>query len=133
MFVPFSITQDEVADVAETFTITLSIPANGNAIVQDATKVATVTITDDDFVQLSVALSAPVSVVEGDNISVILTATNTNSSDKTINVDLQASNGTGTYLNYTNTPIEIIAAASTDTSKTVTIQLKWSIVVRRIN
>ena len=47
-FVPFSIIQDSINEAGETFTITLSIPDGGNATVDDAKKVATVTIGDDD-------------------------------------------------------------------------------------
>ena len=47
-FVPFSIIQDSINEANETFTITLSIPDGGNATVDDAKKVATVTIGDDD-------------------------------------------------------------------------------------
>ena len=49
MVIPFSITDDSINEDSETFTITLSIPEeDGNASVEDATKVSIVTITDND-------------------------------------------------------------------------------------
>ena len=76
----------------------------------------TVTIMDDQTPPVSVALDGPVSVVEGENIVVSLTATSTSSTQETIMVDLQASNDTGTYLNYTNSLITIVAAPNTSTT-----------------
>ena len=59
--------------------------------------------------------------VEGDDIAVILTATSTSNTQQTIMVDFQAMNTTGTYLNYTNSLIEIITAPNITTDKSVSI------------
>ena len=80
-----------------------------------------IAVEDNDTAEIFVAIDAPVSVVEGDDIAVILTATSTSDTQQTIMVDLQASNNTGTYLNYTNSLIEIIAAPNTSTNKSVSI------------
>ena len=49
MLIPFTVTDDTLNEASETFTITLSIPdEDGNASVEDATKVSIVTITDND-------------------------------------------------------------------------------------
>ena len=66
MYVPFSIVSDEMDDPDESFTITLSIPADGNARVDDATKVSTVTIEESDTPVLSIASAADTTgVTEG--------------------------------------------------------------------
>ena len=60
-----------------------------------------VEIVDDDTAPHSVSLSAPVSVVEGDDILVKLEASPALTTSETLNVDFQVANVTGTYLNYT--------------------------------
>ena len=115
--IPIEIVPDEVIEERESFTVTLTNATNASlgTILSN-----TVTIQDDDGV-VSVALDAPVSVVEGDDISVILTATSTKTSEQTIMVDLQVANVTGTYLDYTNTLVEIVAAAKGVTTKSVSV------------
>ena len=80
-----------------------------------------VVIMDDTTAPISVAIDAPVSVVEGDNIAINLVATSTSSSQQTIMVDLKAADVSGTYLNYTNTLVEIVATANDITRQAVTI------------
>ena len=70
-----------------------------------------VTIVDQQTAPISVALDAPVSVVEEDNIEIILTATNTSSSEQMIIVDLEATDVDGTYLNYNNPGVQMTVAA----------------------
>ena len=66
IFVPFSIVQDDIDDPDETFTITLSNVANGNASVNDAAKVATVTIDQTPIPNLTLASTAETTgVTEG--------------------------------------------------------------------
>ena len=69
MPIPFTILQDSESDPSETFTITLSIPTNGNASVNDATKTTTVTIVDDEAAPVIPVLmiSAGPDVTEGPN------------------------------------------------------------------
>ena len=55
-----------VADIGETFTITLSIPADGNASVNETSKVATVTIID--YPTISIRAIDPF-VIEGNTVS----------------------------------------------------------------
>ena len=77
MYVPFSILLDEMDDPDETFTITLSIPADGNARVDDATKVSTVTIVESDTPVLSIASAADTTgVTEGLDFQFTITSEN---------------------------------------------------------
>ena len=67
MPIPFTILQDTHSDPDETFTISLSIPANGNASVNDATKTTTVMIVDDEAAPVipELTVSAGPDVTEG--------------------------------------------------------------------
>ena len=101
--------------------ITVSLTNDPGYTVDSTANSRAVTIIDDSNSGVLVSFDTPSSVIEGENIEVNFTATSSISSDRTIMVDFQASNRTGTYLNYTNVAIEIIAKAGITTNKSVNI------------
>ena len=70
--IPFMITQDELVELGETFTISLSIPSDGNAILDENSKTVTVTIVDDDIPELSVIAGADVTEGSGNKAHYLL-------------------------------------------------------------
>ena len=82
---------------------------------------ATVTVREDEPAPVSVAIRVANSVIGGENIDVTLVATNSATDDIEIEVDFQATNVAGSYLDYTNTKVMITAAANGDTNKQVLI------------
>ena len=73
-------------------------------------------IEDDGTAPHVVSISAPVSVVEGGDIEVKLTASPELSAGESLSVDLQVENEDGSYLNYTSVPITITDANSSSTT-----------------
>ena len=100
--------------------------ADGDDYTADANANARmVTITDNLTAPVSIAVDAPASVVEDDDISVTLTAGNTSASEQTVEVNLEAADVTGTYLDYTNvSPISITVPANGSDTEVVTIPTK---------
>ena len=83
-----------------------------------------VTITDHLTAPVTIAVDAPMSVVEDDDISVTLTASNTSASEQTVEVNLEAADVTGTYLDYTNVSISMTVPANGSDTEVVTIPTK---------
>ena len=99
--------------------------ANGDDYTADVNANARmVTITDHLTAPVSITVDAPASVVEDEDISVTLTASNTSVSEQTVAVDLEAADVTGTYLDYTNAPISITVPAGASDTEVVTIPTK---------
>ena len=80
---------------------------------------ALVKIEDDERATHTVSLDAPVSVIEGEDITVTLTASPVLTIGNLLDVDLQVTDVTGSYLNYSKIPVYITHA---DSSK-VTINI----------
>ena len=78
-----------------------------------------VEIVDDDTAPHSVSISAPKSVVEGQSVKVKLSTSPALTSGESLSVDLQVTDVTGTYLNYSSVPITITDANSSTTIVTV--------------
>ena len=113
---------DEAYELAGSISITIKEGESYNINMNN--KRVEYAVLDDDTAEISVGIDAPVSVVESENIAVILTATSTRNTQQTIMVELQVENGTGTYLdtNYdSDALIEIIIAPNTTTSEPVPI------------
>ena len=100
-------------EITATLTNGLDYTADPNA------NTKSVEIVDDEPAPHSVSISAPVSVVEGDNILVKLQASPALNAGESLSVDLKATNVTGTYLNYTSTPITITDANSSSTTLSI--------------
>src|SRR6185295_14876694 len=98
---------DLIDEADETFTVTISNPANATL---GATTVSTVTITDDDA-QPSISIN-DVTVVEGNNgtTNAVFTVTLSNPSASTVTVDYATSDGSATtadndYVAIATTPL----------------------------
>ena len=125
-------TYDGWGEITATLTNGLDYIADPNA------NTKSVEIVDDDTAPHSVSISAPVSVVEGDDILIKLQATPALTAGKSLSVDLQATNVTGTYLNYTSAPIIITDTNSSsrtlliptrdDTTRNVNGEIKLTII-----
>ena len=71
-----------------------------------------VKIEDAQDASHTVSLDTPVSVIEGETISVKLSVSPALMSGESMSVDLQVDDVEGTYLNYTSVPISITDANS---------------------
>ena len=103
-------TYDGWGEITATLTDGLDYKVNPNA---DAKSVE---IVDDDPAPHAVSISAPVSVVEGDDIVVKLEASPVLASGQSLRVNFQAEDVTGTYLDYTSLPVTITNANSSSTT-----------------
>ena len=114
-------TKDPDYEGWDDLTVSLAEVANDLYTVNTSANSRTVEIREEQEAPISIALEVPTAVTEGRDIVATLTATSTSSTQQTIMVDLQAADVTGTYLNYTNSLIEIMATANSTTEKTVMI------------
>ena len=117
--VPINLDDDDVYELDGSILVEIADSESYNISMNN--RDVEIAVEDNETAPIIVAIDAPVSVIEGEDINLTLTATSTLSTQQTIMVDFQAQNETGTYLNYSNPPVEIDVDANTDTDKSISI------------
>ena len=122
MFIPFTITQDSREEAHETFSITLSIPADGNATLNDSAKTAVITIIEDDFVVPTISVGELSRSLGENETSITIPVTLSNRTPNPVMIDWKTVADTATGDDFTveaGTTLEI----SNGTTENITINI----------